>query len=666
MAGLIYGLPTISQAGIITLGDGSQYEIRLDGHQGNTWTYFVKEVSGKSLSHWNVGIKACRDNGAVVSTSPTGDVEDGSTSFEGMKWDVAESFTQGSFSITLDADYPETTIKAQAKAGRLGNERTGDVIGPDCMAEPSVPDDVVQPNFVAEEPKVCDFYYGVHDEGLNDSHFFTVDPNNGFELAALPLYHKDLRTGEYIYSEVLDDYDIEAIDVDREDEIYAASGDNSVQPGHLYWVDMLFEELVEVCQTDYAEVDGISFNPADNSLWGWAQDVGLFKMTDLESCTSQVVIPTEGEFEDLTWNNAGTKLYVALNVHGNYEHIRPYLQADATYIPDTGNDAGVPHMLLGFDSTTGSVTEVCRAVVAGKEIEALEILPDGQLMLGYHNSNGEAFLAVVNPETCEITKEGSPKYNITAQKPFGDIEALGACISDGNVPPQGCPLDTDTGWMYVTDSVTDATGLAALEIYGMAIRQQGNTVTVAINANMDQNGITKFPGIPSSVRNRITDGHVGFSDLVFDFGGNQYAVHFSANDSGVTELGLYENVTLKDVAKENAGYDTLNSYKNSASNPSLGDISFSGNYFDWNGRWNVPMSIVSGDKIGDITSLTAADLAGMGLDFATGLGTNRLGTNTFGFSFTKAAGMEGDFTAYVFTECRNDGVGMVRKLPDCE
>ncbi len=74
MAGLIYGLPTISQAGIITLGDGSQYEVRLDGHQGNTWTYFVKEVSGKSLSHWNVGIKACMDNGAVVSTSPTGDV----------------------------------------------------------------------------------------------------------------------------------------------------------------------------------------------------------------------------------------------------------------------------------------------------------------------------------------------------------------------------------------------------------------------------------------------------------------------------------------------------------------------------------------------------------------------------------------------------------------
>jgi hypothetical protein len=323
-------------------------------------------------------------------------------------------------------------------------------------------------------------------------------------------------------------------------------------------------------------------------------------------------------------------------------------------------------MLLVYDVTTGSVTKVCSEVVNGKEIEALEILPDGKLMLGYHNSNGEAFLAMVNPVSCQVAIEANPKYNITAQKPFGDIEALGACISDGGVGPQYCLPDIDTGWMFVFDSTTDATGLPVLEIYGMAIRQQGNTITVAINANMGPEGTTDFSSLPSYIRNRITDGHVGFSDLVFDFGGNQYAVHFSANDSGVTELGLYENVTLKDVAKENAGHDTLKAYKNSARNPSLGDISFSGNYFNWNSRWNAPMSIASGDKVGDITPLTAAELAGMGLDFAAGLGTNQLGTNTFGFSFTKAAGMEGDFTAYVFTECRNDGVGMVRKLPDCE
>jgi hypothetical protein len=83
--------------------------------------------------------------------------------------------------------------------------------------------------------------------------------------------------------------------------------------------------------------------------------------------------------------------------------------------------------------------------------------------------------------------------------------------------------------------------------------------------------------------------------------------------------------------------------------------------------------------------LDTAGLTAKGLDFATHLGltpsrynpskpysptnkkpANELGEYTFGFSFPRQADMNGDFTAYVFTECGNDGVAMVSSLPSCE
>ncbi len=123
----------------ITLGDEveSKYCIGLINHEGNTWEYSVREMSGKSLSHWNLGIPSCIKN--IRDYSPKKDYEagiDGSTDFEGIKWDVEESFTEGTFTITLDGDYPETTILAQAKAGPAENARTGEVRGPGCSVIP--------------------------------------------------------------------------------------------------------------------------------------------------------------------------------------------------------------------------------------------------------------------------------------------------------------------------------------------------------------------------------------------------------------------------------------------------------------------------------------------------------------------------------------------------
>lgn len=131
----------------ISLNDNkdSQYEVSLVGHEGNTWTYNVKELNGRSLSHWDLGISACLDH--ITDYTPQSGFDqgtDGSTGFVGVKWDLAESFTEGSFSFTLDGDYATGTVEALAKAGN--KYATGSIIGPDCSAPPQPPTPPAEPS----------------------------------------------------------------------------------------------------------------------------------------------------------------------------------------------------------------------------------------------------------------------------------------------------------------------------------------------------------------------------------------------------------------------------------------------------------------------------------------------------------------------------------------
>jgi len=405
---LIYGLPVLSHATIVTLGDGSQYEIYLASHVGNTWTYSVSEVSGKSLSHWNVGIPSCI--GHITDYTPkTGyDTTDGSTSFDGIKWDVAESFTSGTFSVTLDADYPETTVLAQAKAGKKGNERTGEVRGPDCNSF-SPPNTVEQP---------CDFVYGVHDGGLNNSQLFKVDPTTLIFEPLGPEYPG---------------YDIEAIDISLapvtlEEKLYAASSDDTTNPGFLYQVNIFTGELTDIGKLCVTEVDGISINPVDGTLWGWAQDEGLFQVLkgsdgEFDVATCELIAEAEGEYEDLSWDNVGTTIYAVQNVNN---------------IGDKGNDANAPHKLLAYNVVDGSLNEVCGQVLEGKEIEALEILTNGDLLLGYDDGRNKPMVAVLNPSECNITLELALSEYLTRETPYKDIEGLAVC-------PPFAPESNDSG-----------------------------------------------------------------------------------------------------------------------------------------------------------------------------------------------------------------------------
>jgi hypothetical protein len=130
----------------ITIPDNqsSTFEVSLVDVTNNVWTYFVEEISGRSLSHWVIGIPECLvDHIVSVDLGPGTEVDIGpdpsADGFHGIKWDLPEGFTEGSFSFELDGDYDTCTIEALVKAGP--GHATGAIAGPICeCVEPSLPD----------------------------------------------------------------------------------------------------------------------------------------------------------------------------------------------------------------------------------------------------------------------------------------------------------------------------------------------------------------------------------------------------------------------------------------------------------------------------------------------------------------------------------------------
>lgn len=259
-------------------------------------------------------------------------------------------------------------------------------------------------------------------------------------------------------------------------------------------------------------------------------------------------------------------------------------------------------------------------------------------------------------------------------------------------------------WTYARDSFTDSTAFAssnknsplynttavggtAFEIYGIAFSQVGNTVFIAINANMGREGWTttddRVPkntvGANKGIRN------IGWGDLIFNFSGkptfaeanpNQlFGVRFAyGSDSKLTVDGLYKNITTTSVTNINSGWSSFKSYNDYVSThlgtqkltggnkntPSLGHLAANSPYFDQTKA--APTTIASGVKVANdnFTLLDEAALIAQGLNFTEGLkaGSTPIGSHTFGFSFTRTEEMKGNFIAHLFAECANDGVAI--------
>ncbi len=215
------------------------------------------------------------------------------------------------------------------------------------------------------------------------------------------------------------------------------------------------------------------------------------------------------------------------------------------------------------------------------------------------------------------------------------------------------------GWHYSIDATNDSTpfqadGNGLFEIYGSAYQIVDDTVIFAINSNVDlENGVDW---------DDANDDKVHFGDLLINFTGKSldeangelYGVRFVGNnDSGVSGLGVYSDVTAVSVADFNDGWSSLESYNNAILTnlvtPSHGDLAYDDSYFDV--AKQTLNSIGSGNKIGDIELI--ADLTDLGLEFDY---FGPTGSETIAFSFELGLFAIEDVQAmfHFAMECNND------------
>ncbi|MCP2732186.1 XDD3 family exosortase-dependent surface protein [Limnofasciculus baicalensis] len=259
--------------------------------------------------------------------------------------------------------------------------------------------------------------------------------------------------------------------------------------------------------------------------------------------------------------------------------------------------------------------------------------------------------------------------NLTLQPLLGTALASLCLISVTTQVAQAGTLHND--WNYAIDSLTDGvTGgvigtNGAFEFYGLAMHENNERIFIAINANLP---LTGYEDIDS------TNGSIAYGDLFFNFSNQDFntasqnsdlfAIRFAqVNDSGVKELGVYSNVTAKNVTQTNSGFSNLQQYSNyvraNGGIPSMADLAIDNPYFEQTGAWTILNDIASGHKVGDIVFLNNTELSLLGLDFSY---FNATGSQSIGFSFNRSLLPSGYFIAHFLAECANDGIALTGQL----
>lgn len=234
-------------------------------------------------------------------------------------------------------------------------------------------------------------------------------------------------------------------------------------------------------------------------------------------------------------------------------------------------------------------------------------------------------------------------------------------LACGCLLAMGQPARADIN--YGIDSINDGYNNGVIgedssyEFYGMAIMEDGDNIVVALNANMSLAGVEA----PAA-----EDGIISWGDLFFNMSNDNfntasnnsslYAIRFAqSNNSGVSTLGVYSNVTAQSVTSINSGFSSLSSYNTAVENvggtPSLAQFSADTPYFDQTAP--VQNVINTGTFVTGINMLSSTQLSGLGFDFQQFGATGR---ETIGFSFDKTVLPAGDFIANIFAECANDGM----------
>lgn len=232
--------------------------------------------------------------------------------------------------------------------------------------------------------------YAVNDKGLNNSQFFTVNLEDLTVSDLGPMY---------------DGYDIEALAIHPDTNmIYAASGDNVTngKPGHFYRVDGDTGELFPVGSTGFNEIEDLAFSP-DGTLYAWAKGDGLITI-DITTGAGTLVLPYHT-----------TPLIEGLTLKKNENNI---------FFGAVGTD------LWRYDKNTETLDVLCPNQLLG-ETEALEITPEGLLLIGTHNV--PFGLHAFNAQTCEIIE-----VEETLSNKFNDVEGIALPVKDCSITLCDC------------------------------------------------------------------------------------------------------------------------------------------------------------------------------------------------------------------------------------
>ena len=250
--------------------------------------------------------------------------------------------------------------------------------------EPIVDDAVVEVDRDRITVASCQVY-AVNDKGLNNSQFFTIslDDHQVSELG--PLYKG---------------HDIEALAIHPTTNlIYAASGNdvaNGNLEGHLYLVEGETGELFPVGSTGFREIGDLAFSP-DGTLWAWAKGDGMITL-DLTTGAGTLVIPSDVLVEGLTLSKeqGRTVFYGSVNT-----------------------------ALWVYDMDAETLEVACTNLLG--ETEALEMMPDGLLLMGIDKDKSFS-LHAYDAKACEVVIEADMPTN-----QFDDVEGIA-------LPVQACAL----------------------------------------------------------------------------------------------------------------------------------------------------------------------------------------------------------------------------------
>lgn len=246
---------------------------------------------------------------------------------------------------------------------------------------------------------------------------------------------------------------------------------------------------------------------------------------------------------------------------------------------------------------------------------------------------------------------------------FGSAAAALCLVS--TVAPQAHAGQMVNGWNYSIQSSGNGSGGAVYDFTGLAIKDTGDSIIVALNTGMSLGG-TSYGGT-----------QIGLGDLFFNFTGKDFAtanasgslfgIHFDpTTNSTVSATGVYSGVTAKSVTASHYGYSSINQYFNAG----YGKGSVQGDlvtkdgartYYGNGGSGPIYNVVDTGTKVADVTMLTKEILTANGLDFST-LGAKS--PQTLGFQFSKAAlgAVFGSYVANIFMECGNDGIAVAGTL----